>query len=54
MTIPTKPICAYNPERVCRGQCFHCHDEDEAVAVPTDDTDTNPFVQLRMDDERSE
>ena len=33
--------------------CRYCKDEDEAVAVEADDTDTNPFVQLRMDDERS-
>ena len=34
----------------CNG-CRYCKDEDEAD-VTADDTDTNPFVQLRMDDER--
>jgi len=33
--------------------CGHCHDEDEPVTLTDDDEDTNPFVQLRMDDERS-
>ena len=34
-------------------KCDYCRDEDDPVAVEADDTDTNPFVQLRMDDERS-
>ena len=33
-------------------KCDYCRDEDEPVTVEADDTDTNPFVQLRMDDER--
>lgn len=29
MTLPAKPLCPYNPERVCRGQCFECYGDDE-------------------------
>ena len=47
MTIPTKPECPYNPERVCRGQCFQCHDENRTAPVFDPDAEAERGDELR-------
>ena len=56
MTIPTKPLCPYNPERVCRNQCDVCWKDDEdapeAVSAADADADRGDAERARERDEQ--
>ena len=57
MTIPSKPLCPYNPERVCRNVCDVCWKDDEdapeADAERARERDENMYLSVLADAERS-